>query len=194
MLDHVRAMARGADMVSLSALGHAQSVEGLVRITASELVSAYILPPLVQEIGRDAPRLEIDIVADNGIRDLARREADIAIRHAMPDRPNLRARRLRDEVMRVYASAAYLAAAGMPTRETLLLHPGDRDALCLQRLLQRDQPHDRATSGRRHHLQAHDRRPSSSVGLPAEAGPSCIESGPRANRHGSASASWITGR
>ncbi len=122
LLDHVRAMARGADMVSLSALGQSQLVEGQVRITASELMSALVLPPIVTEIAKKAPSLEMDIIADNGVRDLVRREADIAIRHARPDQPNLFAKRLRDESMRFFASTAYLEAVGHPAKHSVSSH------------------------------------------------------------------------
>ncbi|MDU8911356.1 LysR family transcriptional regulator [Aestuariicoccus sp. MJ-SS9] len=122
LLDHVRAMARGADMVALSATGQSQSVEGQVRITASELMSAFVLPPILMDISQQAPSLEIDVVADNGVRDLTRREADIAIRHARPEQPNLQARRLSDERMRFYASATYLETAGQPAKCNLSKH------------------------------------------------------------------------
>ncbi|WP_424971170.1 LysR family transcriptional regulator [Dinoroseobacter sp. S76] len=122
LLDHVQAMARGADLVSLAAMGQSRSIEGQVRITAAELVSALVLPALLTEISVQAPRLEIDIVADNGIRDLVRREADIAIRHARPEQPNLYAKRLRDESMQFCASPRYLESAGHPTPQTLSAH------------------------------------------------------------------------
>ena len=122
LLDHVRAMARGADMVSLSAMGESQSVEGKVRITASELLSAFVLPPILRELREKAPLLEIDVVADNGLRDLTRREADIAIRHTMPEQPNLFTRRVLDEHIRFFASAGYIEQAGEPTQQNLSSH------------------------------------------------------------------------
>ena len=51
-----------------------------------------------------------------------RREADIAIRHARPDQPNLFTKRLRDESMRFFASSAYLEATGHPTKRTVSSH------------------------------------------------------------------------
>lgn len=122
LLDHVRAMASGANMVSLAASGQSQSVEGQVRITASELMSAYLLPPILKTLRRTAPLLEIDIVADNGVRDLVRREADIAIRHARPEQPNLITRRLRDETLRFYATDIYVETHGTPRADNLLSH------------------------------------------------------------------------
>lgn len=122
LLEHVRAMASGANLLSLAASGKSQSIEGLVRITACELMSAYILPPILSELSRQAPSLGIDVVADNRVRDLARREADIAIRHAPSSQPSLLARRLRDESMRFYASHAYLQLRGEPTADDVSGH------------------------------------------------------------------------
>ncbi|MEH6741074.1 MAG: LysR family transcriptional regulator [Sulfitobacter sp.] len=122
LLDHVRAMAIGANMVSLTACGQSQSIEGQVRITASELMSAYILPAVLQDISNQAPSLEINVIADNGVRDLVRREADIAIRHVRPDQPNLLMRRVCDQTMRFYASPDYLRKRRQPTKTNVSIH------------------------------------------------------------------------
>ncbi|WP_407494922.1 LysR family transcriptional regulator [Pseudooceanicola sp. MF1-13] len=122
LLGHVRAMARNADMISLAAMGQSQSVDGQVRVTASELMSAFVLPPLLRQISQQAPLLELHVIADNSVRDLVRREADIAIRHARPEQPNLFAKRLRDESMRFYACNAYIDAHGYPTKHSLSSH------------------------------------------------------------------------
>lgn len=122
LLEHMRSMAAGANMVSLAATGQSQSLEGQVRVTASDVMSAYILPPILKTLREQEPKLEIDVVADNGVRDLVRREADIAIRHARPDQPNLLARRVRDETMRFYASRAYLDTYGEPKSDDLTHH------------------------------------------------------------------------
>ncbi len=122
LLDHVRTMADGANMVSLSASGQSQSIAGQVRITASELTSAYLLPPIIADLRKRAPALDIDLIADSGVKDLVRREADIAIRHVRPDQPNLVMKRLRDDQMNFYASPAYLAEYGEPTPAKMAGH------------------------------------------------------------------------
>lgn len=122
LLDHVRTMAAGADMVALAASGQSQSIEGQVRVTASEVMSAYILPPILGTMAEIAPRLKVELVTDNSVRDLTRREADIAIRHSRPEQPNLIARRLRDLEMRFYASAPYLDRCGIPEMTDLSGH------------------------------------------------------------------------
>lgn len=134
LLDHVRAMGAAADRVALAASGQSQSVSGLVRITASDVFSAYLLPPVLHRLRQEAPGLEIDVVADNDIRDLMRRQADIAIRHVRPDHPDLIARRLPDARAHLYASPAYLDRQGQPARLADLaghdfLSFGDADAM-----------------------------------------------------------------
>ena len=115
LLEHVRAMGEAAAQVSLSAAGQASSVEGTVCITASELIAACILPPIVARMRRTHPGIEIEIVAANAARDLRRREADIAVRNFMPTQPDLVARKIADRHARMYASPAYLERIGDPT-------------------------------------------------------------------------------
>jgi DNA-binding transcriptional LysR family regulator len=117
LLDHVRAMADAANRISLAASGQAQTVEGQVRITASDMMSAYILPPALKRLRDVAPLLEIDVVAVNDVRDLLRREADIAIRHVRPEQPDLIAKLVREDTAHFYAAQSYLDAYGMPTLE-----------------------------------------------------------------------------
>ncbi|MEV8465889.1 LysR family transcriptional regulator [Fluviibacterium sp. DFM31] len=134
LLEPVRAMGAAATRVALAASGQAQSIDGLVRITASDIFSAYHLVPVLGELRRQAPMLEIDIVAVNDIRDLMRREADIAIRHVRPTQPDLIARLLGEASASLYAAPDYLRARGQPqTVEDLKGHDfisfGDPDVM-----------------------------------------------------------------
>ncbi len=114
LLDHVREMGAAAGRVALTASGQSQRVEGLVRVTATDGLAMHLLPPAIARIREDAPGIHIDIVASNEVRDLRRREADIAIRHARPEQPDLIARSLRSIPMRLYATRAYLERIGRP--------------------------------------------------------------------------------
>ena len=114
LLDHVRTMAQGANLMSLVASGKSQAIEGQVRITAAEMSAAYLLPPMLDEIRAHAPDLEIEIVADNDVRDLLLREADIAIRHVRPEQASLIARRVTEDPMRFYATDRYIEDFGLP--------------------------------------------------------------------------------
>ncbi|MGV6804667.1 MAG: LysR family transcriptional regulator [Ruegeria sp.] len=115
LLEHTKEMGAAADRIALAASGQAQSIEGQVRITASDVMSAYILPELLREIRAQAPKLQIDVIAANDIRDLMRREADIAIRHVRPDQPDLIAKLVQEAAGHFYAATEYLDRAGRPS-------------------------------------------------------------------------------
>lgn len=114
LLGHVKAMAEAAGQVSLVASGQSQAIEGLVVITASDLLSAYSLPPILDELRERAPGIDIEVVASNEIRDLKRREADIAIRHVRPDQPDLIAKQVPNTTAHFYAAPSYLKRHGRP--------------------------------------------------------------------------------
>jgi len=114
LLEHVRVMGESASLVSLSATGRSESIEGQVCITATDVMSVYHLPPIVRKLREHAPQIEIELLSSNRIEDLRRREADIAIRHVRPEHPELIARRLRDTEAYFYASDEYLQRAGCP--------------------------------------------------------------------------------
>lgn len=114
LVEHVQAMSDAATRVSMTATGQSLAIDGSVCITSSELIAAYLLPPIVERIRREHPGIEIEIVASNAIRDLRRREADIAIRNFKPTQPDLVARKIDDRVAYPYATPAYLARLGHP--------------------------------------------------------------------------------
>ena len=114
LLGYVRAMGEAAHGVSRAASGQSQAVAGPVSITASDVTSAFLLPPIIAAIRDEAPGIEVTVIAANDLRDIARREADIAIRHVRPEQPDLIARALPDSEARLYAAPAYLDRAGRP--------------------------------------------------------------------------------
>lgn len=120
LLEHARTMGRAANALSLAAAGQSSAIDGSVRITASQLISSYLLGPLVARVRRDHPGIRLELVATNAVQDLRRREADIAVRNAPPAHDDLIGRRLEDAVARPYARRGSLGAPGEPlTAETL---------------------------------------------------------------------------
>ena len=73
------------------------------------------MPPVLAELRREHPGVDVKLVATNAVRDLRRREADIAVRSGRPTDPNLIATRLRDTPARLYATPSYLRQIGNPT-------------------------------------------------------------------------------
>lgn len=114
LLDHVRTMGEAAERLSLSASGQSSTIEGEVCLTASDVFSVYHLPPILERLRVEAPGVEIEVVASNEIRDLRRREADIAIRHVRPKHQDLVAKLLRETTWHFYAAPSYIERHGRP--------------------------------------------------------------------------------
>ena len=112
LLEHVRAMGDAAARVSLTAAGQAMALEGVVCITASEVIAAHLLPPIIARVRAAHPGIEIEIVASNAAQDLRQREADIAVRNFRSRDPELIARKVHDSGARLYAAPAYLERLG----------------------------------------------------------------------------------
>ncbi|RWP59209.1 LysR substrate-binding domain-containing protein, partial [Mesorhizobium sp.] len=109
-----RAVSEQASAFSLLALGSVEAIEGTVRIAASEVVAAYVLPEMTARLGAEEPGIEVEIVASNQVENLLRRDADIAIRMV-----EVVARKVADIPLRACATKSYLDRRGRP-RE-----PGD---------------------------------------------------------------------
>jgi DNA-binding transcriptional LysR family regulator len=114
LVEHARVMAAAADAMGLAAAGKSQDVAGRVTISATDAVSAYLLPRLVACVRQKAPQITIVVVSSDSISDLRRREADIAIRHMRPTEPELIARLVGEMTAHFYAAASWLAKNGTP--------------------------------------------------------------------------------
>lgn len=112
LLAHVRAMGSAAQAFALTASGQAQAIEGHVAITASEIYSMWLLPEVLRQLRERAPGITVEIVASNTVRDLKRREADIAIRNTQPREPDLIARRVAHDRGGFFATPGYLEGLG----------------------------------------------------------------------------------
>ena len=123
LLDHARVMGAAADELALAATGQSQAIEGVVAVSASDAVAAWLLPPILAQLRETAPGIVVEVVASDALSDLRRREADIAIRHVRPEQPDLIGRHLGEATAGFYASAAWVAAHGHPhTAEQALAH------------------------------------------------------------------------
>jgi DNA-binding transcriptional LysR family regulator len=74
--------------------GRDQQLSGVLRITASETLSHAVLPRMFAAFHAVHPRIQLVLSIDNRMLDLARREADVALRVQRPDDASLFGRRL----------------------------------------------------------------------------------------------------
>ena len=130
LVEHVRAMGDAASRFSLTASGQSTSIEGSICITATEVMAAFVLPPILGRLRQLEPGIEIELIASNSTSDLKRREADIAIRAFRPTQSDLIARKVCDTGMRLYAASSYLRQIGNPTSPEDF---GDADFLGIER-------------------------------------------------------------
>lgn len=112
LMEHVRAMGEAAGRMSLSASGHSQSLEGTVSITADEVNAMFTLPPIITRLRAAEPGIKIEVISSNDVKDLRRREADIAIRTAPLTDPDLIARKVGTGLGMLFAARSYIQAAG----------------------------------------------------------------------------------
>ncbi|HUO94025.1 MAG TPA: LysR family transcriptional regulator [Rhizomicrobium sp.] len=96
------------------ASGQGRAVRGTVRITASEIMGAEVLPPILKSLREQHPELEIELVLSNVVDNLLRRDADIAVRNAEPVQQALVVKRLGTITLGLHAHRHYLERAGMP--------------------------------------------------------------------------------
>ena len=104
------------------AAGRSQALAGTVRITASEVFSAYVLPEIVRTLRASHPEIQIELVASNTLENLLERDADIALRMLRPRQTALVARRLADQPLGLYAHRDYVEAHGKPTAANMRQH------------------------------------------------------------------------
>lgn len=94
--------------------GRDTRLTGTVRVTASETLAFGMLAGEIARLRRAHPGIAVELMVDNRVLDLSRREADIALRAARPGQGDLFGRKLADIAWRFYAAPAYLDTRGKP--------------------------------------------------------------------------------
>ena len=123
IIEAARTMQDGADALGRSLAGQRQATTGVVRITTSQVAANHLLPPVLAELQRLEPGIQIELVSSNALTNLLRREADIAVRMVRPVQNSLVARKIGEIGIGAYAHASYLAWAGVPrSPDELLSH------------------------------------------------------------------------
>ena len=111
---HVAAMSVAAEAAQRAATGAASPDRGVVRLTASQVVGVEVLPPILARFSADHPAIAIELALSNRNQDLARGEADLAVRMTRPTQSGLVARRIGRVPIALYAHRDYLARFGTP--------------------------------------------------------------------------------
>lgn len=100
---------------ALRALRTAQAdVDGTVRVSVAPGFVPLLIRELLPALRNQNPTLRVELAGGFQRVDLARGDADIALRMARPDEPGLVACHVLDCAWYAYAAASYLAARGHP--------------------------------------------------------------------------------
>lgn len=116
------ALFRHAESIEGSALaavaevkGERRSLRGHVRVSVAEGFGTRILAPGLPAFHAQHPGIHVDIVTASGFLNPSKREADMAVMLARPQRGNLSVRRIADYRLHLYASPAYLQRNDRPS-------------------------------------------------------------------------------
>ena len=90
-------------------------LEGTIRLTCPEpIVARLTASPLLERFHERHPGVRVEFAMSDRYLDLARGEADVALRSGDPDDPDLVGRKIADSVWAVYASKSYVQHHGRP--------------------------------------------------------------------------------
>lgn len=101
-------------MEAAARVTQADTLAGVVRISASEGFGVSIVAPALPALRRASPGLRIELAATSGFLSPTRREVDMAITLAAPDAARLIVEPLTPYQLALYASPDYVAQHGAP--------------------------------------------------------------------------------
>jgi DNA-binding transcriptional LysR family regulator len=107
-------MASAAEALRRAASGEAEEDRGTVRVTASEMIGAEVLPSILARFREKHPRIVIELMLSNRSEDLLQREADIAIRMIRPTQSALLAKKVGELGLGLHAHQNYVQTHGLP--------------------------------------------------------------------------------
>jgi DNA-binding transcriptional LysR family regulator len=132
---HAQAMAAAAAALTRTASAPPDAAAGVVRISASEVIGAEVLPSILAALRWSQPSLVFELLLTNASSDLLRRDADLAVRMTPPQQKALLAKPVGRIGLGLYAHRNYLARSGpLAKLEDLANHAVigfDRDAAAL---------------------------------------------------------------
>jgi DNA-binding transcriptional LysR family regulator len=100
-----------------------RTLEGLVRLTTSESLAYRLVTPCLRAFHELHPGVAVELVAADERLDIARGDADVALRaDSAPQGAGVVARRLPDNAWTVYCSRAYAAERGAPASPAEIAH------------------------------------------------------------------------
>jgi DNA-binding transcriptional LysR family regulator len=114
LYEPVAAAQRSFAEALMRARGAQPSLGGVVRVTASHMVSNYALPEILAKVRKAYPEIALELVPSDSTENLSLREADIAIRMFRPTQLELVSKKLGEIPIVAAAHRRYLEQRGTP--------------------------------------------------------------------------------
>jgi DNA-binding transcriptional LysR family regulator len=109
---YAEALQANAEALVRAASRRPDAIEGLVRVTAPEVIAAEVLPYLLRDSVERNPQLRFEIEGSDRAVDLLQREADVAVRTVNPAQQSLVATKAGEIDIGLYGSPDYVARRG----------------------------------------------------------------------------------
>jgi DNA-binding transcriptional LysR family regulator len=116
LLPHAERVEREVQAVARSVAGADQRAEGRVRLATTEVLATRFIAPHLPRFHDRHPDMTLDVTCATRTVDLARREADVALRLSRPREPDVVAKQLARIDLALYAAGNYVARHGVPGR------------------------------------------------------------------------------
>lgn len=115
LLEHVVSIEREVMAIDRKMMGRDQRLVGIVHVATVDDLAVSLLPEILSEFRALHPSVTIVLEVETDFADLARRQADIAIRFGeLPDAADVVGRRIATARTAAYASVEYLETHGSP--------------------------------------------------------------------------------
>jgi DNA-binding transcriptional LysR family regulator len=115
LFESAKALDEGVQSLFRRGAGLGELPKGTVRVSVNEPIGVHVLPDCFATLRREFPGISIELVIDNRVANLSRREADIAVRMFRPEQLDLVARRFDSIELGFFASRDYVARCGLPS-------------------------------------------------------------------------------
>lgn len=120
LLQHAESVESAALAAMEDVTGQERRLSGQVRLSVAEGFGTWLLAPGMADFHARHPGIRMDLITASGFLNPSKREADMAVMLARPQRGRLSVKRLGDYRLHLYASPAYLARAGRPDTPSAL--------------------------------------------------------------------------
>jgi DNA-binding transcriptional LysR family regulator len=114
IFDKAAEMACAAQCLTDRIAGTRSRVEGRISLTTAEGLGQSWLVPLLRDLYAHHPGLDVEMALSNARLDIAKGEADLALRMGEPHDESLVGRRIGSVTFQLYASRQYLETHGTP--------------------------------------------------------------------------------